>query len=678
MHPAQLIRHLRNQIRLYDKAYYVNSRPEVSDHVYDTTMRELRELEEKYPQWLTSSSPTQRLTEARDGGFGQMKHLKPMLSIETHLSDEVDVQANFIKRTKERVSKLGKKKQPELIFYYPEFKFDGLAINLRYEDGLLVQAGTRGDGIVGEDITKNARVIRDIPLELIGIAPKVVEIRGEVLMFKSVFKALNDTLAANNEELMANPRNAASGSLRQKDPAVTSQRKLRFYAYGIGGAELLPNQRLAETQEELLKQLKSWGFPVWDKSISEIPYIYPADLKYFYEMTMRHRDSLDFDIDGVVYKVNSLMLQESLGHHGREPYWVVAHKFPPEEAIAKVESIFVQVGRLGTLTPVASITPTYVGGVTVSKVMLHNQDEIDRKDIRVGDKVVVRRAGDVIPEIVKSLPEHRTRESKPYKLIEDNPTCPACNGVITKDVDEAAYYCSNTHSCPAQQSRVIQHYVQRRAMDIEGLGDVVSTKLVENGYGKLDELYRLTEQDWVTVGVAPANAPKIMSQLKLKNTPELKNFLFGLGIRHVGEETAKDLARVFGSIENFLKNATETSLIAIDGIGEETTKAIVSFLSTTGKNTLLSLLEYVKPKPYKLTSTKLQNKVICVTGSLDKYTRDELIAVIESHGGKVSSSITAQTNYLVVGREPGSKVKEARKKNILMLTEADFLERYGL
>lgn len=678
MHPAERIRQLRLEIRMHDRAYYVNNRPEVSDDVYDKLMRELRTLEETYPKWVTKNSPTQRISPSFEAGFGEMKHLKPMLSIETHLSDEADAIQNFITKVTERVSKLARKKQ-EPISYYPELKFDGLAVNLRYENGALVQAGTRGDGMTGEDVTANVRTIRDIPLELIGMAPKLLEVRGEVLMYRSIFNQLNQELVEKNEQPFANPRNAAAGSLRQKDPAVTASRKLRFFAYGIGQYDFLPNQKLAVTQMGLLAQLKQMGFPVWNKLISDIPYFYAADLNYFYEIALRQfRNRLDFEIDGVVYKVNSLQLQEALGYKGREPRWVIAHKFPPEEANSVVNSITVQVGRFGTLTPVANIEPVYVGGVTISNVMLHNQDEIDRKDIRIGDRVIVRRAGDVIPEIVASLPEHRTKDSKPYKLADEHKACPVCGGKITKDPDEAAYYCSNIHGCPAQQARAILHYVQRRAVDIEGIGDALCAKLVQTGHGRLEAIYQLKEDEWVDAGAAPANVKKIREQLKLKKEPELKNFIFGLGIRHVGEETSKTLAKTFLTIENFVNTANAENLIKIPDIGEATTASIVAFLAGGGKKLIQKLLKYVQPKPFKILSTKLSGKSFCVTGGLKRFSRDKFVELIESHSGKVTSGITNETNCLIVGSEPGSKLKEAKRKNILVLDEDTFFERYAL
>lgn len=674
MHPKQRMLQLISEIRMHDRAYYVNQKPEVADHVYDELVVELKDLENKYPQWLDPHSPTQRITPALSSEFQPIKHMTPMLSIETHLFDEPDVAKTFYNKIAEKVAKLPKKHQ-DVVDYYPEVKYDGLALNLIYQNGKLVSAATRGDGEVGEDVSANAKVIKAIPMVLIGGCPSVIEVRGEVIMPKSSLAEINEKLASEGKKQLANPRNAASGSLRQKDPTITASRNLTFFAYSVGYVSGDPGFHMPTTQAALIKQLKLWGFRVWDYSYSDIPYFFPSDLSYFYTMVGRARQSLDFDIDGVVYKVNSLKLQRNLGSRGRNPNWVIAHKFPPEEAITAIREIVVQVGRLGTLTPVAVVDPTKVGGVTVTNINLHNQDEIERlTGINIGARVRIRRAGDVIPEITETVTKSK---DAPWHILEAvQHKCPVCGGKVGKiDEESVDYYCLNTHGCPAQQSRMLQHYVQKRAMDIEGVGSVICDKLVSVGKGAISDLYRLKVADLVEIGVAEANAKKIIGQIKQKTQPDLHRFIYALGIQHVGEETAKQLANEYGTFAAFLET-DRAKLLSLPDIGEKTGDSILNFISGAKSKMVKVICRYVSPKARTFLSSAFSQKTFCITGSLKRSTRDQLIEFIESHRGSVSDSVTNQTYCLIVGENPGTKLKEASKKKILILSENEFYERY--
>ncbi len=671
---------LRNLIRQYDVAYYINNNPALTDSAYDSLFRELVTIETEHPDCITPDSPTQRLTTKRADAFKQMKHLKPMLSIKTILSDEKAPFERFDKTVTDKLTLAGELLPWNVVDYIPEFKFDGLALNLLYRKGVLVQAGTRGDGYTGEDVTANARTIRSIPLRLLNKAPDTLEVRGEVMMPLSSFDQLNAELLTNQEPLFKNPRNAASGALRQLDPAETAKRKLVFVAYGIGYHSEVNHDN---NQYKTLLDLKQMGFDVFYHSDFMRAHMHkvttPSQIYAFYDRVLSNRSKLPFEIDGVVYKVNSFRQQEVLGIMGREPCWSIAHKFPAEEVTTVIEKIIIQVGRLGTMTPVAVVRPVFVSGVTVTNVTLHNQDEIDRKDIRIGDTVVIRRAGDVIPEIVKVVLELRPEQSVSYRILDHVQTCPSCGSPVEKEEDKAAYRCTSTYACPAQQARLIEHYASRRAMDIEGIGEVsaevlVTSKLVT----RIDALYACDVAALQAAGLGEASANKIFQQLHVsKAAPELRKFIYGLGIPSVGEGTAKRIAVRFKTIDNFLATADELSLLSIPDIGPYTAKAVMIYLSGEGRSIITNLLQYVKPQsPLNTENGVLKGLYFAITGSFNNVSREEIKKLIEKHGGTVSASVSAKVNCLIVGESPGTKVKEATEIGALCLSLDEFTMKY--
>lgn len=664
MNPKLKIQQLRNQIVLYDYSYYVNNQPEVDDAVYDQLFQELIQLEKEHPDLVDKNSPTQRLSVNRNKSFGSMRHLKPMLSIKTILSDAVNPIEAFMSSVHERLMVYKNIPPWEEIELYPELKYDGLAINLRYEHGELVQAGTRGDGITGEDVTSNVRTIRNIPLKLLKIAPPLLEVRGEIVMRHQDFNELNARLVQSGEKPLKNPRNAAAGSLRQLDPGITAQRKLHFIAYGIGASE---GFSIPQTQEALLHRLKEIGFPT-----KEIPwYLNSSNIGNYYgcyDFIQVNRSTLGFDIDGLVYKVNDLKLQELLGVTGREPNWAMAYKFPAEEMMTVVKDIVVQVGRLGTLTPVMVVEPVQVGGVTVTNVTLHNQDEIDRQDVRIGDRVIIRRAGDVIPELVSVLKDMREKDSKPFKITEKCPVCPSCGSEIERIEGNAAYRCTGGSECPAQFGRYIQHFASRLAMDIEGLGEVTAEELAHNlPIKQIDQLYTLTQDKLLKLtSLGPLEAEKLVKEIQLKVNPPLDRFIYALGIPLIGSSTAKSLAKHF-SIEE-LMNAEVDKLLRISDIGAKTTNNIYHYFHGPSKEIVISLLNYITPKGVNKQTGILQDKVFVITGSFGEIKRDTIKQWIEEAGGKVSGSVSVKTNYLVVGESPGSKVKDAEKHQVPIIS----------
>lgn len=674
---------LRNEIARYDYAYYVKDRPEVSDAHYDLIFQELRRLEDIYPDLITPDSPTQRLNPVRSEVFKPMRHMAPMLSIRT----ETDTSIEGIKDFQARVQDiLVPPWEESRVSYQAELKFDGLAVNLRYVDGILEVAGTRGDGETGEDITANVRMIRQIPLRLLGSYPPILEVRGEILMSHKAFDACNERLEAEGEQPFKNPRNAAAGSVRQLDPAITASRDLSFFVYGIGYSSKAIRPK---TQQELLHWLNDLGFPL-HPACGQAPRNTAAKLHSYYEGIEGLRSMLDFDIDGVVYKVNSLALQQKLGYVGREPRWAIAHKFPPEAKTSIVEAIDVQVGRTGAITPVARITPVFVGGVTVSNVTLHNQDEITRKDIRVGDTVMVQRAGDVIPEITHVLMDQRPEHSKPYRLLEEHSVCPCCGSLLEQPEDEAVIRCTgNSFVCREQQKGLLDLFVSRTAMDIKGIGTVLIDQLVETQMVTHPaQLYHLTEKDFLeTLPKLLAifqKEPARMGELTAKNLlkaisaskhRKLSRFIAGLGIRHVGVVTAKTLAKTYGSIEE-LAMASLDSLLSIPDIGPTTAASVAGYFRDNRNQDMLQLFKLggVKPEPEEVpVSQSMAGMVFAITGTFPGITRDTLKDFIEHRGGKLSGSVSKNTTYLLQGESPGkAKLDSAKKLQIPILGEDGF------
>jgi DNA ligase (NAD+) len=655
---------LRGEIDFHNYRYYVLDDPVIPDVEYDRLLRELQEVEAAHPELVTPESPTQRIGAAPLAEFGEVRHAVPMLSLNNAFSPE-EVRA-FDRRVREG---LGLAR----VEYAVEPKFDGLATTLRYERGRFAQGATRGDGYVGEDVTVNLRTVKAIPLHIEGSSPRVLEVRGEVLMLKKDFEALNSMQAKRGEKTFVNPRNAAAGSLRQLDSRITARRHLTFFAYGLG--ELAGGPAFA-TQAEILDQLARWRFPV----APERAVVTGVDgLLGFYERIGKLRGGLPYDIDGVVYKVNGLSAQERLGYVARAPRFAVAHKFPAEEALTTIEAIEVQVGRTGALTPVARLKPVFVGGVTVSNATLHNQDEIERKDVRVGDTVYVRRAGDVIPEVVRVLAERRPVPApRAFNILENYPACPVCGSKVERLEGESVTRCTGGLYCPAQRKQALLHFAGRRAMDIEGLGEKLVDQLVDNGLvGTPDELYRL---DLPTLAglerMAEKSAGNLLGAISKSKTTSLARFIFSLGIRNVGEATAKDLASHFGGLVA-LMGANEEELLRVPDVGPVVAQSIAGFFAEPHNREVIERLRKagVKwPKGVGRTAAgALAGKTLVLTGTLPNLTRDQAKERIESAGGKVAGSVSKKTDYVVAGTDPGSKFTAAQELGITILDEAGLL-----
>lgn len=654
------VRFLREEITRHNHAYYVLDNPTIPDAEYDKLFRELQELEEKYPSLKTKDSPTLRVGHTASNQFEPVTHPTPMLSLQNGLNEE-EVRA-FDQRIQEALGL-------QEVIYETELKFDGLAISLRYEKGILVQAATRGDGMTGENVTANIRTIHDIPLSIKN-APDVLEVRGEVMMFNSDFKRLNEEQEKLGQKGFINPRNAAAGSLRQKDAAVTASRRLHFFAYGIG-----EGQPSFETQAEILDYLDHLGFV----ACKERDVVKGIDglLNYFKTIGQK-RYSLNYGIDGVVYKVNRLLDQKKLGFVSRAPRFALAHKFEPEEALTTVLAIDVQVGRTGAITPVARLKPVFVGGANVENATLHNEDEVRRKDIRVGDTVTVRRAGDVIPEIVGHVPEKRSPNATIFSLPK---VCPVCGSDIVKPEGETIARCSASWvKCSAQKKNGLYHFASRKAMDIDGLGEQLIDQLVDsNCVDTPADLYRLTVPLLARLErMAEKSAQNIVDALNSSKKTTLARFLYALGIRHVGEATAKSLANHFGSLEK-LREAKIEDLVEIDDIGQVVAQSIHDFLEDPVNQSLMNDLKAVgihwedvllKNKE----DLPLVGKNFVLTGTLEGMGRDEAKEKIEALGGKVVGSVSSKTSFVVAGASPGSKMTKAQSLGIPILNEAQFNE----
>ncbi len=655
---------LRAELDRHAHAYYVLDSPTIPDAEYDQLFLELQQLEEAHPELVTPDSPTHRVGGMPLPEFAQVRHDVPMLSINNGFSDE-DICA-FDRRVREGLGIL------QDVDYACELKFDGLAINLRYVDGLLVQAATRGDGSTGEDVTENIRTVRSIPLRLrTEQPPAIIDVRGEVLMFKADFARLNQRQRDAGQKEFANPRNAAAGSLRQLDPRVTSQRSLRFFAYGIGHLE---GAQAPDTHAGLLDWYQSLGIPV----CAERAVVRGADgLLAFFAHIGARRPALAYDIDGVVYKVNRVDQQRALGYVSRAPRFALAHKFPAEEATTTVLGIDVQVGRTGAITPVARLAPVSVGGVTVTNATLHNEDEVRRKDIRIGDSVIVRRAGDVIPEVVANVPERRPADAREFVM----PTaCPVCGSAIVRPEEEAVARCSGGWiQCAAQRKGGLLHFVSRRAMDIEGLGEQLVEQLVDRGLVTTPaDFYRLgltalSELD----RMAQKSAQNVLDALEKSKSTTLARFIYALGIRHVGESTAKALARYFGQLDALLQ-ANEAQMLEVDDIGPVVAKSILTFLSDPLNRELIEQLraagihwdEHAVDRPV----LHLAGKTFVLTGTLPTLRRDDAQAMIEAAGGKVAGSVSKKTSYVVAGDDAGSKLAKATELGVPVIDETGLLK----
>jgi len=666
---------LRAELERHNHAYYVLDAPTIPDAEYDQIFRELQALEAAHPELLTADSPTQRVGGAPLKEFPSVTHGVPMLSL-NNAFDEAEVTA-FDQRVRDGLEATSD------IAYAVEPKFDGLAISLTYRDGVFVRGATRGDGSTGEEVTTNLRTIKSIPLRLQGQGwPAEIEVRGEVLMWKSDFQRLNERQREKGDKEFANPRNAAAGSLRQLDSRITASRPLRFFAYGVGvGADALG----VKTHAAVLDLLASWGFPVAGERqvVTGV-----AGLMAYFNAIGEGRKSLPYDIDGVVYKVNDLVAQGTLGFVSRAPRFAIAHKFPAEEATTEVIAIDVQVGRTGAITPVARLKPVFVGGVTVTNATLHNEDEVRRKDVRVGDTVIVRRAGDVIPEVVAIVPEKRPLgpgkdlfDTAPLHPPFEMPTaCPECGSAIEKPEDEAIARCTGGLFCPAQRKQALFHFAARRAMDIEGLGDKLIEQLVDAGHVHSPaDLFTLSQELLASLErMGDKSAANLVAAIEASKATTLARFIYALGIRNVGEATARDLARHFGKLDALLA-ADVAALQEVPDVGPVVAESLHAFLAEPHNREVIARLVAAgvhwpdeegnagAPKPFA-------GKTFVLTGTLPNLKRDDAKLKIETAGGKVSGSVSKKTDYVVAGEEAGSKLEKAQELGVSVIDEAQLLQ----
>ena len=656
------IHEIREQINYHNYLYYVLDSPEISDADYDRLMHELAGLEKAHPELITPDSPTQRVGPPPLEAFQPVTHTIPMLSLSNTETEEETIEFD------RRIKRFLDLSEDETIEYVAEPKLDGLAIEVVYEGGRLEVGSTRGDGYTGEDVTLNLRTLRTIPLNLLKVheaIPARLEVRGEVFIPLEDFRRLNRQREEAGEPLFANPRNAAAGSLRQLDSKITAKRPLDIFFYGIGEAA----GRRFTTHWEILNRLQRWGLKInpLNKRCQGIE----QAIDYYKEIGNR-RDSLGYEIDGVVIKVNSLDLQESLGTVARSPRWAVAYKFEPRQGTTRILEIEAQVGRTGILTPVAIMEPVKIGGVTVSRSTLHNQDEIDRKDVRIGDWVLIERAGDVIPAVVKVITSKRTGKEVPYRLPG---RCPVCGSEVLK---EDVYYRCTGINCPAQLKERIRHFASRRAMDIEGLGEKLTEQLVDKGLVKnLSDIYYLTKDQIAGLDrMADKSAQNIIDAIEGRKKRDLSRVIYALGVRHIGEQTGKVLARRFGSIEGVM-SAGEDDLQAIETIGPEIAQSVVKFFSqrdNRGEIERLRNAGVVLPPLHAMKGGRLEGKVFVFTGTLRSFSRDAAKERVEALGGHAASIVSKKTDFVVTGEDPGSKADKARELGVAMITEDEFLK----
>ena len=687
---AQRIQVLRSEIDGHNHRYYVLDDPSVSDAEYDRLMGELAALEEAHPDLITPDSPTQRVGASPSAAFDSVRHAVLMRSL-NNAFDEDDIRA-FDKRNSDGLASAGMLRGGQ-VTYTAELKFDGLAVSLRYENGRLVRGATRGDGQTGEDITSNVRTIRSIPLKLKGDAvPEVLEVRGEVLMTRRDFERLNEQQRRKGDKIFVNPRNAAAGSLRQLDPRITASRPLRFFAYGWGEIRIRRGGQVDLFQQEagdadmpkdthtgMLDWLVELGLPVSDRRRR----VKGADeLLAFYEEAGRKRAELPFEIDGVVYKVDDLAAQDVLGYVARAPRYAIAHKFPAQEETTQLLDIDVQVGRTGALTPVARLKPVFVGGVTVTNATLHNEDEIRRKDVRIGDTVVVRRAGDVIPEIVAAVPSLRPDTAREFVMPK---SCPVCGSAVERLEDEAASRCTGGLFCAAQRKQSLTHAAGRKALDIEGLGEKLVDQLVESGRVKsLADLFTLTALELSAYErMGRKSAENLVQAIDKARRPELARLIFALGIRHVGETTARDLAQHFGSIDAIM-SADEDALLAVKDVGPVVAGSIRRFFEEPHNREVVAALKQAGVEPEAPQAVPrgahhpLAGKTLVLTGTLPNWTRDDATRYIMAAGGKVSGSVSRKTSYVVAGEDAGSKLGKAHTLGVAVIDEEGLKALLGL
>ena len=657
------IQELIEKISTFDYQYYVLDNPSISDFEYDKIFKLLVDLENKNPELIRPDSPSQRVGGKALDSFESVIHRQAMLSLNNAF--EEDELIAFDKRIKDDIG-------IDEVEYAVEPKFDGLAITLTYENGIFVQGATRGDGYTGENVTHNLKTIRSIPTKLNHTnPPKILEVRGEVLMLKKDFELLNQKQESLDEKKFANPRNAAAGSLRQLDPRITATRPLTFFSYGLGVCE--PNLNL-KTHTETIQLLKQFNLPISDLS-SSVKGV--KGLQSFYAKVLKLRDTLPYDIDGVVYKVNSFNYQSELGFVSRAPRWAIAHKFPAEEALTEILDINVQVGRTGAITPVARLKPVFVGGVTVTNATLHNEDEMIRKDVHIGDMVSVRRAGDVIPEIVRVLVDKRPKTIRKFKMPTE---CPECGSPLIRIDDEAIIRCSGGLICPAQQKQSIIHFASRKAMDIEGLGDKSVEQLVNVGLIQgLADIYKLELEQLVSLDrMAEKSSQNLLDAIEKSKLTSLPRFIYALGIRNVGESTAKDLAGFYGDLYEIMQQ-TEESLQLVPDIGPTVAKSISDFFSQTRSRevieSLISLgVHWPKYDIKKSASGIFAAKTFVLTGTLPSMSREEVKSIIEMNGGKVAGSVSKKTDYVVAGSDAGSKLATAQELGIKIISQQELLK----
>ena len=656
---------LAEELEKHDKAYYIDNAPTVSDEIYDSLFQELARLEKEYPQFKSPVSPTERVGATVQSELKKVTHAVPMLSIHT----ETDYTAQGAYDFDARVRRELELTPDQTIDYDCELKFDGLAINLRYEDGVLVQAATRGDGYTGEDVTANVKTIKTLPLKVDGF-PKIFEVRGEVIMHKEVFRKLNEEQEAVGAKLFANPRNAAAGSLRQLDSALTAKRNLNFYAYGYGEVSEMP----ADTQSGLLDYLKSKGFPVISNRIVVQT---PEQLEAFHLEVARIRHDLPFDIDGVVYKVNSLAHQQQLGFVSREPRWAVAHKYPPEEVQTQVLDITVQVGRTGKLTPVARLKPVFVGGTTISNVSLHNEEFLQNMGIKIGDTVVVHRAGDVIPEIVRVIPELRPKDARDFVMPE---FCPVCGSHAYKEDGEKDRHCSGGLFCRAQRAQSILHFVSRKAMGIDGIGEKLAEQLIEHDLvTTVADIYRLTVDKLVGLDrMGQKSAEKLVASIEASKKTTLERFLYAISIPEVGEATARNLASHFGALKP-LEEASLEQLQEVEDIGPSGAENILHFFAEPANIAVINDLMDRGVVWEEGTGTSgqelpLNGLTFVLTGTLPTLSRDEASDIIRKAGGKVSGSVSKKTSYVLAGESAGSKLAKAEALGVNIIDEPELFK----
>ena len=659
---AARIAELRETLERYNYRYYALDDPEVPDAEYDRLMLELKGLEKQYPHLLTPDSPTQRVGAAPVAAFGAVKHRLPMLSLDNAFSD-AEVR-DFDRRIRERLAREGP------IRYAAEPKLDGLAVSARYENGSFVQGATRGDGETGEDITQNLRTIKALPLKLrADRPPRVLEVRGEVFMPLAGFERFNHEAIARGEKSYVNPRNAAAGSLRQLDARMTAARPLDLFIYGLGVVE---GSELPAQHSATLQALRQWGFKICPQT--RVVDGVEGCLDYYREIGAL-RPTLPYQIDGVVYKVDDLELQRQLGFVSRAPRWAIAHKFPAEEALTVVRSIEFQVGRTGALTPVARLEPVFVGGVTVGNATLHNMDELTRKDVRVGDTVVIRRAGDVIPEVVRVLPERRVEGAT---LVPLPNVCPVCGSPVVREAEQAVARCTGGRSCAAQRKEEIKHFASRRALDIQGLGDKLVEQLVDRDWARTPaDLFALQAEQLSTLErMGEKSAQKLQSAIEASKQTSLPRFLYALGIRDVGEATALALAQHFGNIAA-LRGAGTEAIQRVPDVGPVVARNVAAYFQDPDNAAIVDRLlaagiSWPAPAPLDVHS-ELTGKTFVLTGTLQALTREAAEEAIVRLGGKVSGSVSKKTNYVVAGAEAGSKLRKAEQLGVAVLDEAEFL-----